>query len=67
MGYMQIITNHKTDLSRQIIKIIIFIKRLILLSNHRAPIAPGDRKIKHRIRTVDRSTDKIKTVFVRCY
>ena len=49
VGYMQIITNHKTDLSRQIIKIIIFIIRPILLSNHRAPIAPGDRKIIYNV------------------
>ena len=47
-------------------KIEIIIIHPVLLPNESVQIAPGDRKIKCRICTVDGPTDKIKAVFVRC-
>ena len=47
--------------------VIAIIIHSILLSNQTAPITPGDCKIKCRICTVARPTDKIKSRIVRCY
>ena len=63
-GYSQSLRTNTTNISvwhlrykeAEQLHVTLFSLHSILLSNHRAPIAPGDHKIKFRIRKVDRPT-----------